>query len=228
MSTRQRKCCGEPVDSRQARKRRRLVTSNTGGDSEAEPVDPRESAVEEAVDLTDRSSEPEVSDLTDDNSVVQWQQSQQYPRFFRAADNSAVLLMSDNEEEQGDYDDIWPAGPASSLFWVDEDSELLEEYEQQRRNVTLRSQRQSDSSVLGSNEEDEAIDDDVAWPAGTIRCPICMDFYSEILQSERLFLSTQCGHVFCSQCLPVALETANTCPICRTELTHEQYHSIYI
>ncbi|XP_017677705.1 PREDICTED: E3 ubiquitin-protein ligase RNF4-like, partial [Lepidothrix coronata] len=105
MSTRQRKRCGEPVDSRQARKRRRLVASNTGGASEAEPVDPRESAVEEVIDLTDRSSEPEVSDLTDDNSVVQWQPSQQYPRFFRAADNSAVLLMSDNEEEQGDYDE---------------------------------------------------------------------------------------------------------------------------
>ncbi|XP_027532945.1 E3 ubiquitin-protein ligase RNF4-like [Neopelma chrysocephalum] len=163
-----------------------------------------------------------------DEDSQQWQQSQQYPRFFRAADNSAVLLMSDNEEEQGDYDDIGPAGPASYLFWVDEDSQLLEEYEQQRRNVTLRSQRQSDSSVRGSNDEDEAIDNDVAWPAGTIRCPICRDFYSEILQSERLLLSTQCGHVFCSQCLPVALETASTCPICRTELTHERYHPIYI
>ncbi|NXU86469.1 RNF4 ligase, partial [Xiphorhynchus elegans] len=67
-----------------------------------------------------------------------------------------------------------------------------------------------------------------ACPAGTIRCPICMDFYSEIVQSERLIVSTPCGHVFCSQCLPVALETTSTCPTCRTELTHSQYHPIYI
>ncbi|NWV36918.1 RNF4 ligase, partial [Grantiella picta] len=67
-----------------------------------------------------------------------------------------------------------------------------------------------------------------AWPAGTIRCPICMDFYPQILQSGRLILSTLCGHVFCSQCLPFALQTASFCPTCRTELTPGQYHPIYI
>ncbi|KAL2304757.1 hypothetical protein Nmel_006712, partial [Mimus melanotis] len=67
-----------------------------------------------------------------------------------------------------------------------------------------------------------------AWPAGTIRCPICMDFYPQIVQSGRLILSTLCGHVFCSQCLPFALQTAQFCPTCRTDLTPGQYHPIYI
>ncbi|NXN79046.1 RNF4 ligase, partial [Bombycilla garrulus] len=67
-----------------------------------------------------------------------------------------------------------------------------------------------------------------AWPAVTIRCPICMDFYPQIVQSGRLILSTLCGHVFCSQCLPLALKTASFCPTCRTDLTPEQYHPIYI
>ncbi|NXV57748.1 RNF4 ligase, partial [Molothrus ater] len=67
-----------------------------------------------------------------------------------------------------------------------------------------------------------------AWPPGTIRCPICMDFYLQIVQSGRLILSTLCGHVFCSQCLPFALQTASFCPTCRTDLTPGQYHPIYI
>ncbi|KAJ7400842.1 E3 ubiquitin-protein ligase RNF4 [Pitangus sulphuratus] len=175
---RRQKRRGEPDDSGQARKRRRLVASSAGGTSEAEPVDPRENAVEEVIDLPDRSSETEVSDLTDDDSVVQQEQSQQDPRLLRAADNSAALLTNDDEEELRDSDE----------------EEL----------------RDSDGS-----------EDDIS-------CPICMDFYSEILQSERLFLSTVCGHVFCSQCLPTAIEIAGTCPICRTEVTHEQYNPIFI
>ncbi|NXM22306.1 RNF4 ligase, partial [Ploceus nigricollis] len=61
-----------------------------------------------------------------------------------------------------------------------------------------------------------------------IRCPICMEFYSEILQSGRLIMATMCGHVFCSECLPVALETVGLCPTCRVELTPDLYHPIYI
>ncbi|NWV76864.1 RNF4 ligase, partial [Dasyornis broadbenti] len=63
---------------------------------------------------------------------------------------------------------------------------------------------------------------------GAIRCPICMDFYPQIVRSGRLILSTLCGHIFCSHCLPVALQTASFCPTCRTELTPGQYHPIYI
>ncbi|XP_064508058.1 uncharacterized protein LOC135412966 isoform X1 [Pseudopipra pipra] len=182
MSTRQPKHCGEPVDSRQARKRRMLVASNTGGASEAEPVDPRESAVEEVIDLTDRSSEPEVSDLTDDNSVVQWQQSQQYPRFFRAADNSAVLLMSDNEEEQGDYDDIWPAGPASSLFWVDEDSE-----EQSQQYPRFFRAADNSAVLLMSDDEEELRDNNGTWPASLFSSLLWVDEDSQQWQQSQQY-----------------------------------------
>ncbi|NXQ17496.1 RNF4 ligase, partial [Peucedramus taeniatus] len=61
-----------------------------------------------------------------------------------------------------------------------------------------------------------------------IRCPICMDSYSEIVQSGRLIVATMCGHVFCSECLPVALETVGMCPTCRAELTPDLYIPIYI
>lgn len=63
---------------------------------------------------------------------------------------------------------------------------------------------------------------------GTISCPICLDSYSEIIESGRLVVSTKCGHVFCSQCLRDALTSSHTCPTCRKRLTHRQYHPLYI
>ncbi|XP_041905690.1 E3 ubiquitin-protein ligase RNF4-like [Corvus kubaryi] len=135
----------------------------------------------------------------------------------------------------------WSSSAASFSSWTDEFSELLEECEQQRS--------LSDSSVWSNDDGDEATDSDVsvtdsaseeedsseedtessdAWPAATIRCPICMDFYPQIMQSGRMVLSTLCGHIFCSQCLPVALQTGSFCPTCREDLTPEEYHPIYI
>ncbi|XP_032541197.1 E3 ubiquitin-protein ligase RNF4-like isoform X2 [Chiroxiphia lanceolata] len=157
--------------------------------------------------------------------------------------------MSDTEEEPRDNNGTWPTGAVSSPVWVDMNSELPEEYIQQMRNLSLRSHQQSDSSVLSRDDEDETTTNDMygtataseqqvspeaqtansnAWPPGTIWCPICMDLYSKILRSERLVLSTLCGHIFCSQCLPVAIEVTGACPTCSRELTHRQYHPIYI
>uniref|UniRef100_A0A8C3HJE6 E3 ubiquitin-protein ligase RNF4 n=1 Tax=Chrysemys picta bellii TaxID=8478 RepID=A0A8C3HJE6_CHRPI len=192
MSTTQRKRRGGAINSRQTRKRNRLVASATEMALEAEPIELEESAGEEVVDLTCESSEPVVVDLTHNDSVVVKNQ-------------------------------------------------------RQRRNLGLRSQRQSDSCVLSSDDEDESRDNDVyvtnkvsggletledetasSRPSGTVSCPICMDGYSEIVQSGRLIVSTKCGHVFCSQCLRDSLRNANSCPTCRKKLNHKQYHPIYI
>ncbi|XP_039395426.1 E3 ubiquitin-protein ligase RNF4 isoform X1 [Mauremys mutica] len=194
MSTMQRKRRGGAINSRQTRKRNRLVASATEMASEAEPIELEESAGEEVVDLTCESSEPVVVDLTHNDSVV-----------------------------------------------------IVEENQRQQRNLGLRSQRQSDSCVLSSDDEDESRDNDVyvtnkvsgdlgtledetasSRPSGTVSCPICMDGYSEIIQSGRLIVSTKCGHVFCSQCLRDSLRNANSCPTCRKKLNHKQYHPIYI
>ncbi|XP_061690491.1 RING finger protein 4 [Syngnathoides biaculeatus] len=63
---------------------------------------------------------------------------------------------------------------------------------------------------------------------GAISCPVCMDSYSEMVDSGRLVVSTKCGHIFCSQCLRDALRRSLTCPTCRKRLTSRQYHPIYI
>ncbi|XP_032843218.1 E3 ubiquitin-protein ligase RNF4 [Tyto alba] len=117
---------------------------------------------------------------------------------------------------------------------------IVEENQQQRRNLRLIGQQQLDICILISDDEDEPRDNDIwmpvasvfvlstARPSGTVSCPICMDGYSEIVQSGRLIVSTKCGHVFCSQCLRDSLRNANSCPTCRKKLTHRQYHPIYI
>ncbi|XP_061455981.1 E3 ubiquitin-protein ligase RNF4-like [Rhineura floridana] len=123
---------------------------------------------------------------------------------------------------------------------------IVEENVCRRRNRELRSQQQPDSCVL-SSDDDEARDNDVVLTgtlprelelledgisssrrSGTVSCPICMDGYSEIVQSGRLIVSTKCGHVFCSQCLRDSLRNANSCPTCRKKLGYKQYHPIYI
>ncbi|XP_042593679.1 E3 ubiquitin-protein ligase RNF4-like [Cyprinus carpio] len=63
---------------------------------------------------------------------------------------------------------------------------------------------------------------------GAVSCPVCMDAYSEIIESGRLMVSTKCGHLFCSQCIRDSLNRAHSCPTCRKKLTHKQYHPIYI
>ncbi|XP_017693093.1 PREDICTED: E3 ubiquitin-protein ligase RNF4-like [Lepidothrix coronata] len=162
--------------------------------------------------------------------------------------------MSDTEEELRDNNGTWPTGPVSSPVWVDMNSELPEEYIQQMRNLSLTSHQESDRSVLSRDDEDETTVNDVygtataseqqvspeeqiarlrsvlssPWPPGTIWCPICTDLCSKILRSERLVLATLCGHLFCSQCLPVAIEITGACPTCSRELTHRQYHPIYL
>uniref|UniRef100_A0A8C9AC88 E3 ubiquitin-protein ligase RNF4 n=1 Tax=Prolemur simus TaxID=1328070 RepID=A0A8C9AC88_PROSS len=114
-----------------------------------------------------------------------------------------------------------------------------------RRNARRLRQDHADSCVVSSDDEELSRDRDVyvtthtprnardegatgVRPSGTVSCPICMDGYSEIVQNGRLIVSTECGHVFCSQCLRDSLKNANTCPTCRKKINHKRYHPIYI
>uniref|UniRef100_A0A674HER7 RING-type domain-containing protein n=1 Tax=Taeniopygia guttata TaxID=59729 RepID=A0A674HER7_TAEGU len=83
----------------------------------------------------------------------------------------------------------------------------------------------------GAEEEDTQNPDSLSSSAQqgvVIRCPICMESYSEFIQRGRQLVATLCGHVFCSRCLPIALEASYMCPNCRMALTPELYHTIYL
>lgn len=99
----------------------------------------------------------------------------------------------------------------------------------------------TESYVLSSDEEEESslrlspgllsslhASSQARSTPGAVSCPVCMDAYSEIIESGRLMVSTKCGHLFCSQCIRDSLSRAHSCPTCRKKLTHKQYHPIYI
>ncbi|XP_055091389.1 E3 ubiquitin-protein ligase RNF4-like isoform X1 [Symphalangus syndactylus] len=122
---------------------------------------------------------------------------------------------------------------------------IADERKRPRRNARRLPQDHADSCAVSSDDEELSRDRDVyvtthaprnasddgatgLRPSGTVSCPICMDGYSEIVQNGRLIISTECGHVFCSQCLRDSLKNVNTCPTCRKKINHKRYHSIYI
>uniref|UniRef100_A0A671KBK7 E3 ubiquitin-protein ligase RNF4-like n=1 Tax=Sinocyclocheilus anshuiensis TaxID=1608454 RepID=A0A671KBK7_9TELE len=109
--------------------------------------------------------------------------------------------------------------------------------------VSVRSRRGqgTESYVLSSDEEEESslrlspgllsslhASSRARSTPGAVSCPVCMDAYSEIIDSGRLMVSTKCGHLFCSQCIRDSLSGAHSCPTCRKKLTHKQYHPVYI
>ncbi|XP_036709332.1 E3 ubiquitin-protein ligase RNF4 isoform X4 [Balaenoptera musculus] len=213
MSTRKRR--GGTVNSRQAQKRTREASSPPEMALEAEPIELVESAGDEIVDLTCESLEPVVVDLTHSDSVV-------------ISITRALLDLSKNQ---------------LLALWIL--SLIVEERRRPRRNARRLRQEHADSCVLSSDDEELPRDRDVyvtthtprnareeaatgLRPSGTVSCPICMDGYSEIVQNGRLIVSTECGHVFCSQCLRDSLKNANTCPTCRKKINHKRYHPIYI
>ncbi|XP_032540717.1 uncharacterized protein LOC116785396 isoform X2 [Chiroxiphia lanceolata] len=173
MSTNRRKRRGGAVNSGQASKRSRLLASGAGEASAAEPIDLEESpvlsfdlAVDEIIDLTDESAEPEVIDLTGDDSVVQWEQNQEHPLVSSAADNSVVLLVNDDEEEPRDNDgsllsSTQPAVTVSSPIWIEDNSQQWEQNQQHPAGNPLVSSAADNSIVLlTSDDEEEPRDND--------------------------------------------------------------------
>ncbi|NXR72090.1 RNF4 ligase, partial [Pycnonotus jocosus] len=126
----------------------------------------------------------------------------------------------------------------------DDESDVVKENEESQQ-YPLDCREAENSAELGASDNEEeprdtdeyvtdeaslqsVISDTRAQQGVVIRCPICMDFYSEIMQHGRQLVATMCGHVFCSRCLPVALETAGMCPTCRVELSPDLYIPIYL
>ncbi|XP_017797359.1 PREDICTED: E3 ubiquitin-protein ligase RNF4-like [Habropoda laboriosa] len=55
------------------------------------------------------------------------------------------------------------------------------------------------------------VDDSTEANLLALICPICF----EQLSSKMKPMSTRCGHIFCAQCLELALNTAKKCPTCK-------------
>ncbi|XP_042371919.1 RING finger protein 4, partial [Plectropomus leopardus] len=154
-----------------------------------------------------------------------------------APPTETVDVMDNTEDSVEEVVDLTCEGSEAAVVdLTSNDSVLLVDEGPQNSRVTT-----AESYVVSSDEDEDtprvlntAIMSSVQNNSssrstpGTISCPVCLDSYSEIVESGRLVVSTKCGHVFCSQCLRDALKSSHTCPTCRKRLTPRQYHPLYI
>jgi len=64
--------------------------------------------------------------------------------------------------------------------------------------------------------------------SSSVSCRICLDFQSDLEKEGHHLLSTVCGHIFCSKCLPTHIKKRGLCPICRRVLRPKDFHQIFL
>ncbi|XP_039975083.1 RING finger protein 4 [Xiphias gladius] len=145
-----------------------------------------------------------------------------------------IDVMDNTEDSVEEVVDLTCEGSEAAVVdLTNNDSVLLVDEGPQNRRVPT-----GESYIVSSDEDEDtppvlkaamvsSVHTSRSTP-GMVSCPVCLDSYSEIIDSGRLVVSTKCGHVFCSQCLRDALTSSHTCPTCRKRLTHRQYHPLYI
>ncbi|KAK7806159.1 LOW QUALITY PROTEIN: hypothetical protein U0070_021105, partial [Myodes glareolus] len=173
-------------------KRTRETTSTPEISLETEPIELVETGKSQEYWTVMRNTGDEIVDLTCESLE---------PVVVDLTHNDSVVKGEGQEEMGGGYAKIM-------LTAVCDDEELSRDRDVYVTTHTPRSARDEGATGLR--------------PSGTVSCPICMDGYSEIVQNGRLIVSTECGHVFCSQCLRDSLKNANTCPTCRKKINHKR------
>ncbi|XP_050830022.1 coiled-coil domain-containing protein 1-like [Serinus canaria] len=121
---------------------------------------------EDVIDLTGESSEPEVITISDDESPVDREQSQQQPHLSRASEDSVEPLARNDEEEPIEDDDDWLRFNFERPFWSDEDSVDREQNQQHSR---LSRSTENSPGPVATRDEEEPRDSDGSinsdeWP----------------------------------------------------------------
>lgn len=62
----------------------------------------------------------------------------------------------------------------------------------------------------------------------SISCPVCMETQTAFSTSSRFLVATNCGHLFCNECLRKSIALMHKCPTCSRKLSLKQYHRIYL
>lgn len=87
-----------------------------------------------------------------------------------------------------------------------------------------------ENSSTGEMTKSSVAADDESSSAGIcIRCPVCLDGLPVISSTGRSLMSTVCGHIFCSRCIPASIRSNGRCPTCRRILFFPYHvHPIFI
>jgi len=80
----------------------------------------------------------------------------------------------------------------------------------------LRNSTSEDSSTAAST------------PSAAVTCRICLESQSDLEKEGLNLLSTVCGHIFCSKCLPSYIKNKGLCPICRKVLRPKDFHQVFL
>lgn len=87
-----------------------------------------------------------------------------------------------------------------------------------------------EQDIMNDNPTQEL--DTSASPGGgggiSVQCPVCLESLKSIKKSGCSMVSTVCGHIFCSRCLPASLRASGRCPSCRRRVGPTEYHKIFI
>uniref|UniRef100_H2YHZ9 RING-type domain-containing protein n=1 Tax=Ciona savignyi TaxID=51511 RepID=H2YHZ9_CIOSA len=61
-----------------------------------------------------------------------------------------------------------------------------------------------------------------------VHCPVCLESIKTILRQGNELNSTVCGHVFCRNCITLAIRSSHKCPTCRRKLVPKNVHPLYL
>ena len=75
----------------------------------------------------------------------------------------------------------------------------------------------TDSPCTSTNMSRRKTDSSSPPPSVCLQCPVCLDSLLG-LAGDRHALSTKCGHLFCSLCIPKIIAASGQCPTCRKTL----------
>merc|ERR1719186_1673577 len=159
-----------------------------------------------------------------------------------------VIDLSDDEENsqelqlEVDYQPVSPIG-AASMEMRDEiglegnPAPLLPHLpatpqSRIRLNTTIDLTRSPDSSGPAHSQNITTPGCSTFPPSSTsissVQCPVCMESLTSLKSKGYHLLSTTCGHVFCSLCLPECVRLHSQCPTCRRRLTNREYHELFL
>lgn len=164
----------------------------------------------------------EVDDSYDENNLTE-----NYLE-LPATDDEVELSSDDEIEESEEYNSEDYSDEYHDFSNVSEDidnSVIILDYST-FPNPILESNYVQDTSVISINEEsyEQSLNSSEEKSVSRqLTCAVCLD----TLKEKNKPVSTNCGHLFCYNCLTIAIKKTKKCPLCNSKQGSKTFHRIY-
>jgi len=177
------------------------------------------SVVEEALGMEEIQTNEAAADVVQlVQEVVQVNDSQNEDEVIvEEVLNNALVEMAPNDSvEEVLNNALVEMAPNDSIEVVMETHNPVIDLTEAEDEVVLVSDTSTESKTkVGKSVEIDLTSSPMPAPGPPpMQCPVCFDSLQSLLP-PRTALSTKCGHLFCSSCLPAALQANGCCPTCR-------------